>query len=117
MSEALSPRRILDLRATVVCWESSRHTADGLHLADWARELIEALDAERAALDRVRAIHHPKTATEITPCVDHRFPSRVQPDCPNCERTPITVCSNLTCCGWPCPTIAAIDQPADSKET
>ncbi len=70
-------------------------------------EHAERLAAENerlgAAFDRIDSAHQPTTVEEWTPCPDHR--TTLVPgmkNCPMCAHRPARVCSNTTCCGWPC---------------
>lgn len=63
-----------------------------------------------AAIERVRALHQPKSVRHVRPCDSHR-PQEV---CSSCEVYEAEICSNVTCCGYPCPTIAALDQPEET---
>lgn len=64
-----------------------------------------------AALGRARAVHQPETAKRVQPCDTHGS----QTICSRCDVIDVTVCSHPGCHGWPCKTIAALDQP--EKET
>jgi hypothetical protein len=66
-------------------------------------ELRRMLGEAQATIARVDALHQPRPARQWKPCQLHTG-ARV-PDldaCPDCTSTPITVCSRITCCGWPC---------------
>jgi hypothetical protein len=77
------------------------------HLALWIGELMTAHAEALATIARVDALHQPRQALEILRCHAHRGTS-TREDCPDCTTRPITVCSNITCCGWPCAAHLAI---------
>jgi hypothetical protein len=79
-------------------------------------DLLAIVDAQRAALDALSARHQPKTAFNIKPCRDHLGFIGPHPTCRRCIHTTIQVCSNLTCCTWPCEDRKAIDAALDAPE-
>lgn len=63
----------------------------------------------KLAVERVDALHQPKSITEWTGlCPAHNnlrlLPSRQREirECPDCSSREVLACSDITCCGWPC---------------
>lgn len=75
-------------------------------------EAIGRMQAAEAAVARVRELHYPVEIPSITACDKHSDVARFRDrggDCRECTVRTVTECANITCCGWPCPTITALD--------
>jgi hypothetical protein len=113
LAEAGEAEIALNARKTAAILEAMERAdqaeADRDAEARSAVSLRRERDALKAAVERVSARHQPKMARQVQPCPDHADRPRVHPDCPDCEFTPIRVCSNRACCGWPCDDRIALD--------
>lgn len=70
--------------------------------------------AAEATVARVKALHQPRPGKQIKPCEKHgRFFDSL---CVDCRSEPITVCSSITCCDWPCRTWEALTEPAQQGD-
>lgn len=83
-------------------------------------EVVAERDALKAAIEELSARHQPKTAQSAQSCGEHgslKGAFWIAGDCPNCRVTTTTVCSNLTCCEYPCEDRRAIDAALAVPET
>jgi hypothetical protein len=78
-------------------------------------------DALRAAIEKLSARHQPKQAKQWIRCDRHAdMPMRDSRQflmCTKCRTEPVTVCSNLTCCEWPCDDRRAIESLMAAPES
>lgn len=92
-----------------------RAVTDGY--ASTTREQRQRAEQAEAAVERLKARHQPRTATQLIRCERHSKSwsgnHEMFKDCPDCREEQIQVCSNITCCGWPCDDFLALDQPTE----
>jgi len=84
----------------------------------WSEMFSRALSAE-ARIARLRARHQPKSVVKLTPCKAHMPPDgpSLAPinvmGCTDCTKEVTTICSNITCCDWPCKDMIALEDTND----
>ena len=111
------------LRERLEGWatESVRQAGEIGDLKRWLAEAEGERDALAAAVETLSARHQPKQATQWIRC--NRHVKALSTDvalflrCTNCRKEPVTVCSNITCCEWPCEDRRALDAALDAFET
>lgn len=78
---------------------------------------VKRAETSEAAVERLKARHQPRPATQLIRCEGHSKSwsgnHEMFKDCPDCREEEIQVCSNITCCGWPCNDFLALGQSTE----
>jgi hypothetical protein len=94
---------------------------DPLQLRDIVAELLSRAETAEAGNERLRARHQPRPATQLIRCVPHSkaWSGNLEhlQDCPDCRVEATQVCSNMTCCTWPCEDRRALNAALDAPES